>query len=651
MTNAIQIDQTDRLLDELENAARSTLPSSVLFQKLLSSLRVIVNSDSASILVSVEMNRWLQVASCGVLPPECEKSFVLHRTSEPTSESLSFSSELLSWFAVPVQTVSPSQGWILLAFSRPFPENGLLALKAICSAFAEVLEIRRLHQLERLFGSDWSQVSIIERNMAGAPTLYHASQLLVDQLLLIMKAARISLAECPAGLSKPAKLLAISGVPNWDPVASHVINLQKVATEALHTEQPIFRQTQWNATHQELNEVSNLAEASLAEASLAEDGTFKNLIAMKFAWDRNQSSTATRAIVMEWTTHDDMIESIPVMTHYLPVLSAAWLQQQRWLQVPAWARELSTWSIAGQFSRKSYSLLRIGLACFLMAVIYKILFQSSTLVIEAEAVLEPAERRSIFANVDGYLESLMVEDGQAVQKGDPIAKLRSPTLDLQIEEAVGQIRAVSEKRNGLRVAINQASASSPEALIAQSRISADILLLETQEKQMKDKLAFLTAEKQKLEIASPLAGVVVSRDIRQELESRPLRRGDSLFYIADLEGAWQLRVRVADKDTGYLMKHHSGGSGPLEFIFDSLPSERFQGEIRHIASTLDNPDGTGGYLLVLASLDRAVALKAHMGAKARVFIDCGQQPVWFVWCRPIVESIQKRVWPFAEIVE
>jgi hypothetical protein len=26
------------------------------------------------------------------------------------------------------------------------------------------------------------------------------------------------------------------------------------------------------------------------------------------------------------------------------------------------------------------------------------------------------------------------------------------------------------------------------------------------------------------------------------------------------------------------------------------------------------------------------------------FFDCGQQPLWFVWCRPLVEATQRRLW-------
>jgi multidrug efflux pump subunit AcrA (membrane-fusion protein) len=264
--------------------------------------------------------------------------------------------------------------------------------------------------------------------------------------------------------------------------------------------------------------------------------------------------------------------------------------------------------------------------------------------IEAEAVLEPKLRRAIFSSVDGFVDSLLVEDGQTVEQGQLLGKLRSPALNLQIEETIGQIKSVSEKRNGLRVAVNQVSNSTPEALVAQTRISAEILLLEAQEKQTRDKLDFLVKEQGKLEIVSPIHGVVVSRDLRRELETRPLRRGDILFQVADLEGQWQLNVQVADRDSTYLKKHLAEEDREALFVFDSLPREQFRTAVQQVSATVENPTGTAPYLLVVADIENEVAKRAYMGANARVWLSCGEQPLWFVWCRPMVEALQKRAW-------
>ena len=140
----------------------------------------------------------------------------------------------------------------------------------------------------------------------------------------------------------------------------------------------------------------------------------------------------------------------------------------------------------------------------------------------------------------------------------------------------------------------------------------------------------------------------MTRELRKELEARPLRRGDSLFSIADLNGAWQLNIHVADRDSGYLLAHYNALPQTVSFVFESLPGERFTAEVRHIANAMENPKGTGCYLLALATLEQEVAKRSQMGASARVYFHCGQQPLWFVWCRPMVEAFQKRVWLLAK---
>ena len=658
MNTATQLNDTDRLLDELESSARSDLSNGLFFDHLLSSLQLLVRAESASLLVRLESNRWFNIASSGVRSINAEKA--QSDVCQTELESGFFSAMVgdVSWFAVPIQPNRLSNGCLLLTFSSPLPASGIPFLKSLCLAFAEVIDIRQLSRLQQLFVKDWQEIQQVVQKIALSESPVQVGQLIVNQLAYSLKAARVSMVECDASKSSFGKMLAINGVPNFDPQARQIANLKVVACDAVRTDAPIVRQfpRDFEATGPELlaTGAESLATGPDSLTALAEDGTFKNLLAMKFFLESNAFPLDRCVLVLEWETRDVMLEALPAITHFVPVLCFAWQQQSRWMRLPRFARTLPWLGTFHRFSRTAWNLTRVMFVVVAIALGWMFLSRPSDMTIEADAILEPVERRAIFANVDGFLESLSVEDGQNVHAGQPLAKLRSPVLELQIEETAGQIRALSEKRNGLKVAINQISLANADAVVAQTRISADILLLEIQEKQSREKLAILLVERGKLDIHSPIEGVIVSRDLRKELENRPLRRGDSMFQVANLQGDWQLNIRVADRDTGYLMKHFGPSrldgtsSQKVEFVYDSLASDRFKGEVRHLGSTVENPDGTGCYLLVLADLKREDAAKAHMGAKARAYFHCGQQPLWFVWCRPMIEALQKRVWPFAE---
>ncbi len=637
MKNAFQLDETDRLLDELENAARSSIPNGQFFDQLLSSLRLLVHAESASVVLQVQPDRWITVAQSGVGSNASMNAFIVECGNRPQSEYLSAAGERLNWFGIPIHSGSPANGSILLTFSMPLPPSGPASLNPLCRAFAEVLEIRQLSRLEQLFGKSWTEIHELTQKIANSHSVTHAAGLIANQLISTLSAARVSIAEGRSFRSTSARIVATSGTDSIDRRTKHVSALEKLAVLAMSQSQPVLRSSPLQ-----------IDSSKESDSGISHEGTFNNLLALKFHKDGEQRNMTPSAIILEWTSRDELLESLPAITHFIPIVCAGWQQQQRWLRLPRFARAWTNEGTLNGFFHIGARLSRLFFVLTALVLALWFLFTPTTLTIEAEAFLEPVERRSIFANIDGFLDILSVEDGQNVVAGQPLAKLRSPTLDLQIEETMGQIRAIGEKRNGLRVAINQVSASASDAIAVQTRISTDILLLETQEKQAKEKLAFLTQERTKLAIHSPIEGVVVSRELRKELEARPLRRGDSLFSIADLNGAWQLNIHVADRDSGYLLAHYSALPQTVTFVFESLPGERFTAEVRHISNAMENPKGTGCYLLALASLESEVAKKSHMGANTRVYFNCGQQPLWFVWCRPMVEALQKRVWLFAK---
>jgi multidrug efflux pump subunit AcrA (membrane-fusion protein) len=272
--------------------------------------------------------------------------------------------------------------------------------------------------------------------------------------------------------------------------------------------------------------------------------------------------------------------------------------------------------------------------------------------IESKGTLEPVSRRLIHASSDGFIEELLVEDGDRVVAQQELARLRSPSLDLQIEEVMGQLRAIAEKRNGLKVAINQLSPNATDALANQTRLSTELVILDSSESHAREMLAFYQAEQSRLVIRSPIDGVVVARRLRQELENRPIRRGDPLLQVVDLSGDWQLSVEVADRDSDYVNRFYgersragrgqATPSNAVEYTFDSLPSDSFAANVTDIARVIENREGLGGFQEVLASVAREDAARVHMGATARVRFACGREPFAFVWSRPLVEFLQKR---------
>jgi HlyD family secretion protein len=61
--------------------------------------------------------------------------------------------------------------------------------------------------------------------------------------------------------------------------------------------------------------------------------------------------------------------------------------------------------------------------------------------VAAVASLEPAARVAVNAPIGGQISRLLVEDGQRVEAGDPVAELSSESLELQIAQAEAAVRS------------------------------------------------------------------------------------------------------------------------------------------------------------------------------------------------------------------
>jgi hypothetical protein len=263
--------------------------------------------------------------------------------------------------------------------------------------------------------------------------------------------------------------------------------------------------------------------------------------------------------------------------------------------------------------------------------------------IEAQAYIEPVDQRIIHASADSFIQNILVREGQLVKAQAPLLQLRSPSLELQIEEVAGQQRALEEKKNGLRVAVNQLSSNATD-LANQTRLSADLKIVEVQELQSRKKQEFLLQQKEELLVRSPIEGMVVGGDLERELSDRPLQRGEALFRVADLQGPWQLMLLVADRDGGYVQKAMEQGPVEFDWGLENSTQKGLRASLESMTKDVDQRPGQGPCRIAKASIQKQQIDQPVIGAVAYARIPCGTRPLWYIWSRPLVEFLQKRFW-------
>ncbi len=633
----MQVEDAERILDELEEIARSDIPSRQFFDQLIASLRLLVEARSAAILVRLPHAGWIITASDGAANNHLLLPFASRVKVEPDSRVLESVEGNSAWLAYPIHPAHWDSGALLIHFAHSIPPGAGSAVSAVARAFAEVLLVRHSSRIEQLFGKSLNAFQQLNHHLATSNSLIQSASLLANQLVPILSAARVSVISATQALAGRTSLLSVSGTDSIDKSSPAVRSILSLATDALGKSGPLIRQ-------------SAPTKGQSRARKIREDGTFENVLVLRLGSDERDEECNTRRdqslLLIEWEDSPEMVEAMYAVIQFIPIVATTWQLQVRWLRIPYLLRTLWSRRSLSQSRMLDSRLLKATAAVVCATLVGWGLIQPVTMSIEAPAVLEPSISRTIFANTDGFLLRLHVDDSQSVKAGELLAELRSPTLDLQIEEVVGQIKSIAEKRNGLRIANAQSDSANDDSAASQTRISSEILLLDTQEKHARGKLEFLNRERDQLSIRSPIDGQVVSRNVKQELESRPLRRGDALFSVMDVQGQWQLNIRVADRDTVYLTKHYGDQRGEITFVLDSDPGVKVKGEVIAIGRMVENAMGTGGSLQVLASIPNDLAAKAHLGATAQATFACGTEPLWFVWCRPAVEAIQKRFWLF-----
>jgi multidrug efflux pump subunit AcrA (membrane-fusion protein) len=619
------IAEADRLLEGLDQLARSEVTEGEFLQQFLIVLRG-MSGGAVALLLPIR-GEWVTVATAGEVQAGRIRSVTEMAAKTPPPLGLEGLDPEGPWIGARIDSVRKEESGILWigyhsGDAEPLIASGRLLLEPFC----EILRARQASSGGKA-GSEW--VGRMEdgiRCLSQPESPQDARQVLVDQLVLAMEGGRASLVTRD---SNGFQLRCSSGASSIDRMSSTVKKLEKVAGLASQQEN-VFR---WTEEHPNRDEY----------------GVFRNGIA--FAWDRSSDGSANSWLIVEWPESAAMDRALPLLSSWCRTMYPVWQQTERWTRLPRTVQRRLSRHPNAATSRNPVKLWRwvggtaiVGLLAGLALPI--------PMTIDSKAVLEPVSRRLIHASADGYVDELLVEDGDRVVSQQEIARLRSPSLELQVEEAVGQLRAIVEKRNGLKIAINQLSPNAPDALANQTRLSTELSMLDSSETRAREMLEFYQAEKSRLVLRSPIDGVVVARRLRQELENRPIRRGDPLLQVMDLSGAWQLRIQVADRDTNYVDRFYSDSAQTsaqpsatdttVSYTFDSLPGEPFTARVTQLARVIENRDGTGGYQEVLADVSREDVSKVHMGATARVRFVCGRESFAFVWSRPLIEFLQTR---------
>lgn len=219
------------------------------------------------------------------------------------------------------------------------------------------------------------------------------------------------------------------------------------------------------------------------------------------------------------------------------------------------------------------------------------------------ATVEPFEKATLYAKVAGYLQSIKVDRGDRVQKGEVLALIAIPEMEkeyrgaqaavLEAEAALerAQADAALQELTFKRLASVRESQADviSEQEVDEARARAEVADAEVKFAQAK--LARARAEVERLEalmeyarIKSPYDGIVTERfvDPGNLIQNAAASRDSApIMTVMDMDRV-RVFVNVPEPDVAEVDR-----GDPLELEFDALPGKTFRGTVTRFATALN----------------------------------------------------------------
>ena len=258
------------------------------------------------------------------------------------------------------------------------------------------------------------------------------------------------------------------------------------------------------------------------------------------------------------------------------------------------------------------------IAVALAAVVAALVLIDTDFTIEAPGTLQPVVQRDVFAPRGGLVDEVLVAHGDQVAAGQPLLRLRDPSLELDLKRVTGEMETVRRQLDAVR-ATKTSSDARDSAATDLYRLSADEREFAQRLENLEHELDLLSLERERLVVRSPIAGQVLTWDVADRLIARPVDRGEVLVTVADLSADWQLELEVPDDQIGHVMAARRKLEPDLSVRYHLRGEDNAKhvGHIEEISTTADVEGKSGSapspHVLVKVALNTAELSDAMPG--------------------------------------
>ncbi|QDU59492.1 hypothetical protein Pan216_03200 [Planctomycetes bacterium Pan216] len=480
----------------------------------------------------------------------------------------------------------------------------------------------------------WNQVSTFSNSVHGGLEPKQVAYLVANDGKKLIGCERVSVA---IRKHNKTNIEAISGQDIVEKRSNLVNRMSRLADRVLvHGENIVFTgqfEEHWPA------------DITLALEKYLEESPSKLIIVIPMKDDREfgLKSVADVALIVEMVedlaTPDELAAKIEVVTrHGSPALFNA-LEYRRIPLLPVWrsiGNATQYWR-GRRLSKAMMVLIGIAIVTVAMFVI------PWPLRLEGRGELVPDVKRKVYAPFDGVIEDVKVEHNDPVEDGSTVLMLHNPDLESELRRLEGELRAGEFQLRGL------------EAQFQQNKLDKELGGKINQQKQqnqgLREQIELQRNQLEKLRITSPITGKVMDWNPKEDLLRRPIRQGDVLLEIADVDGPWVLDVEYPEDTVAHIaraLKKSEDGTLPVTFVLSASPDRTYHGKLIEMA-TQAKPDQEENVVSAKIELDpdedlEEVARKSMVsGVEVRAKVNVGLRPVGYVLFRELIDFVREYV--------
>ena len=260
--------------------------------------------------------------------------------------------------------------------------------------------------------------------------------------------------------------------------------------------------------------------------------------------------------------------------------------------------------------------------------------------VRATGELLPKIEQTVSAQVDGNVATVEVEHGQKVVAGQHLARIHSPDLISEIESIDGEYAKTRQLIESKKILMGQYGHAGDPALVG--RLAAEVSDLQFQLELLQNRQTFLNEKRQQLNIVAPRRGQIITWRPQANLLGKPVRWGDPLFQIADLDGNWEVVLQVPEQRIGYVWDQIGKADVDLSvnFFLKSNPNQRYQSSVIEIAQSVEIDPELGALTTIRCRVPEELKHCRH-GASVVADIDCGNRSLAFVCFGEFWDSLRR----------